>query len=126
MIHIAIQGTLRDKDVKWLEKVKTILGLTRDDGPCGLACRSAAAHRTAYRWRNNTRSTPNLKGGAMIDTPARRKSPYTDFAPARGDYTDTVLFGDVWKRSRLSLRDRSASAEWSRWNVSWTRPTIFT
>ena len=28
-------------------------------------------------------------------------------APALGDYTDNVLFGDVWKRPQLSPRDRS-------------------
>lgn len=43
----------------------------------------------------------------MTDTPAPRKSPFGDIAPALGDYTDNVLFGDVWKRSGLSPRDRS-------------------
>jgi len=36
-----------------------------------------------------------------------RSNPYSDIAPALGDYTDNVLFGDVWKRPRLSPRDRS-------------------
>jgi 4-carboxymuconolactone decarboxylase len=30
-----------------------------------------------------------------------------DIAPALGEYTDKVLFGDVWKRPGLSPRDRS-------------------
>ncbi len=30
-----------------------------------------------------------------------------DVAPALAKYTDDVLFGDVWKRSGLSPRDRS-------------------
>jgi 4-carboxymuconolactone decarboxylase len=30
-----------------------------------------------------------------------------DFAPALVDYTDTVLFGQVWQRPELSPRDRS-------------------
>ena len=30
-----------------------------------------------------------------------------DIAPALGEYTDNVLFGDVWKRPQLSPRDRS-------------------
>jgi len=34
-------------------------------------------------------------------------SPYADIAPALGEYTDKVLFGDVWKRPGLSPRDRS-------------------
>jgi 4-carboxymuconolactone decarboxylase len=38
-------------------------------------------------------------------TPARRA--FGDIAPALADYTDTVLFGDVWERPGLSKRDRS-------------------
>ena len=43
----------------------------------------------------------------MADAPVPRKSPFADIAPALGDYTDKVLFGDVWKRPGLSPRDRS-------------------
>ena len=43
----------------------------------------------------------------MTNTPTQRKSPFGDIAPALGDYTDNVLFGDVWKRPQLSPRDRS-------------------
>jgi 4-carboxymuconolactone decarboxylase len=50
---------------------------------------------------------PTSKGYAMADTPAPRKSPFGDIAPALGKYTDDVLFGDVWKRPQLSPRDRS-------------------
>ncbi|HEY5080871.1 MAG TPA: carboxymuconolactone decarboxylase family protein [Bauldia sp.] len=39
------------------------------------------------------------------DTP--RKNPFAEIAPALADYTDNVLFGDVWERPGLSLRDRS-------------------
>lgn len=42
----------------------------------------------------------------MSGKPAQ-KSPFGDIAPALGDYTDNVLFGDVWKRPGLSPRDRS-------------------
>ena len=35
------------------------------------------------------------------------RSPYADIAPALGEYTDKVLFGDVWQRPGLSPRDRS-------------------
>lgn len=35
------------------------------------------------------------------------RNPFADIAPALAGYTDTVLFGDVWKRSELSPRDRS-------------------
>ena len=36
-----------------------------------------------------------------------RRNPFADIAPALGEYTDKVLFGDVWKRPGLSPRDRS-------------------
>jgi 4-carboxymuconolactone decarboxylase len=51
-------------------------------------------------------SSPS-KGPSMTDTPGPRKSPFGDIAPALGDYTNNVLFGDVWKRPELSARDRS-------------------
>jgi 4-carboxymuconolactone decarboxylase len=35
------------------------------------------------------------------------KNPFADIAPALADYTDAVLFGEVWKRPGLSPRDRS-------------------
>ncbi len=35
------------------------------------------------------------------------RNPFADIAPALADYTDKVLFGDVWKRPQLSPRDRS-------------------
>jgi len=38
-------------------------------------------------------------------SPAQRA--FGDVAPALADFTDTVLFGDVWKRPELSPRDRS-------------------
>jgi 4-carboxymuconolactone decarboxylase len=39
-------------------------------------------------------------------TPSRGAG-YGDIAPALGEYTDTVLFGDVWQRPGLAARDRS-------------------
>ena len=42
----------------------------------------------------------------MTDMPVT-KSPFADIAPALADYTDNILFGDVWKRPGLSQRDRS-------------------
>jgi 4-carboxymuconolactone decarboxylase len=37
----------------------------------------------------------------------RARNPFADIAPALAHYTDDVLFGDVWKRTELSPRDRS-------------------
>ena len=43
----------------------------------------------------------------MSDKPTASRNPFSDFAPALADYTDRVLFGDVWERPGLSPRDRS-------------------
>jgi 4-carboxymuconolactone decarboxylase len=43
----------------------------------------------------------------MSNAPVAARNPFADFAPALADYTDRVLFGDVWKRPGLSPRDRS-------------------
>src|SRR5436309_396558 len=43
----------------------------------------------------------------MPNEPTPRSNPFSDIAPALGNYTDNVLFGDVWKRPGLSPRDRS-------------------
>jgi len=34
-------------------------------------------------------------------------NPFADIAPALAEYSDNVLFGDVWRRPGLSPRDRS-------------------
>ncbi len=43
----------------------------------------------------------------MLNEPIAPLSPFADVAPALAEYTDKVLFGDVWKRPGLSPRDRS-------------------
>ena len=43
----------------------------------------------------------------MSNDPTAAGKPFGDIAPALGDYTENVLFGDVWKRPGLSPRDRS-------------------
>ncbi len=39
--------------------------------------------------------------------PSPARQAFGDIAPALARYTDDVLFGDVWKRTELSPRDRS-------------------
>jgi len=39
--------------------------------------------------------------------PTAARKVFGDLAPALADYTDKVLFGDVWERPGLSPRDRS-------------------
>jgi 4-carboxymuconolactone decarboxylase len=43
----------------------------------------------------------------MTDQPTGGQRAFGDIAPALAGYTDTVLFGDAWKRPGLSARDRS-------------------
>ncbi|HEY0370547.1 MAG TPA: carboxymuconolactone decarboxylase family protein [Thermoanaerobaculia bacterium] len=43
----------------------------------------------------------------MSDPPSDARKAFGDIAPALAQYTDEVLFGDVWKRAGLSPRDRS-------------------
>src|SRR3989441_11285930 len=43
----------------------------------------------------------------MSETPTAARKSFGDIAPALAEYTDNVLFGDVWKRPGLSPRDRS-------------------
>ncbi len=43
----------------------------------------------------------------MSNEPLAPRNPFADIAPALADYTDRVLFGDVWKRPGISPRDRS-------------------
>src|SRR6266481_2848952 len=43
----------------------------------------------------------------MSDQPGNAQKAFGAIAPALADYTDQVLFGDVWKRPGLSPRDRS-------------------
>ncbi|MGE5294739.1 MAG: carboxymuconolactone decarboxylase family protein [Solirubrobacterales bacterium] len=43
----------------------------------------------------------------MSKEAAAARYAFGDIAPALADYTDEVLFGDVWERPGLSPRDRS-------------------
>jgi 4-carboxymuconolactone decarboxylase len=43
----------------------------------------------------------------MATEPTDGRKAYGDIAPALGEYTDKVLFGEIWERPGLSKRDRS-------------------
>jgi len=43
----------------------------------------------------------------MSEKPTAARKSFGDIAPALADYTDKILFGDVWERPGLSKRDRS-------------------
>ncbi len=49
----------------------------------------------------------HIEGTTMSNEPNTPRNPFADIAPALADYTDRVLFGDVWRRTGLSPRDRS-------------------
>ena len=44
---------------------------------------------------------------AQDTEPSGARRQFGDFAPALADFTDDVLFGQVWTRPELSPRDRS-------------------
>ncbi|MBL8589287.1 MAG: carboxymuconolactone decarboxylase family protein [Methylobacteriaceae bacterium] len=43
----------------------------------------------------------------MTETISAARAAFGDVAPGLADYSDNVLFGDVWNRPGLSPRDRS-------------------
>lgn len=43
----------------------------------------------------------------MAQAPGNARKNFGDVAPGLADYTDNVLFGDLWRRPNLSPRDRS-------------------
>lgn len=43
----------------------------------------------------------------MANEPTVARNAFGDIAPALANYTDKILFGDVWERPELSPRDRS-------------------
>ena len=43
----------------------------------------------------------------MTNEPTAARKAFGDLAPALADYSDKVLFADVWERPGLSPRDRS-------------------
>lgn len=50
-----------------------------------------------------------MKGEIAMYQPIKPTVKFTlgDFAPAFVEYSEKVLFGDLWRREELSLRDRS-------------------
>lgn len=51
--------------------------------------------------------TIHTRAVTMANEPKPARNPFADIAPALGEYTDNVLFGEVWERPELSKRDRS-------------------
>jgi len=84
MTHIAIQESLDGNAVTWLEKVG-----------------DEQYRQPPADERNRALALP-----APGDAPPA-PHPYADVAPALADYTERVLFGEVWERPGLSPRDRS-------------------
>jgi 4-carboxymuconolactone decarboxylase len=53
------------------------------------------------------RNEPGTRSNEMSEKTSDAQKAFGDIAPALAGYTDTVLFGDVWKRPGLSPRDCS-------------------
>ena len=82
MTHTAIHERQGGQVVTWMEKV------------------SDEQYQSATRSSAMSEETPT-------GTPSDARKAFGDIAPALAEYTDEVLFGDVWKRPGLSPRDRS-------------------
>jgi 4-carboxymuconolactone decarboxylase len=48
-----------------------------------------------------------MSNATEADEPSGAQRMFGDFAPALVGFTDDVLFGEVWKRTELSLKERS-------------------
>jgi len=99
MTHIAISEHRDGTAVQWMEKVS-------DEQYNGLPVRTEEAGRTPER-SGVTRGQPSQTSnqppvGARPSGPVQQR-----IAPGLAALTDDVLFGDVWRRSELSPRDRS-------------------
>src|SRR5580700_5089693 len=57
--------------------------------------------------RNRATGKPLQGVQTMSEAPSRAQQAMGDIAPALANFTDDVLFGDVWRRPGLSPRDRS-------------------
>jgi len=80
--HIALQEAVDGRNVDWLEQV------------------SGAQYATAVR-------PPAPRTSSMPEDTTPGRGPYADIAPALDQFTQQVLFGQVWERPGLSKRDRS-------------------
>jgi 4-carboxymuconolactone decarboxylase len=70
--------------------------------------RMAAKRLDELRYRTSTGNGRTAQGDdAMSEARSRAQQAMGDIAPALANYTDEVLFGDVWRRPGLSARDRS-------------------
>jgi 4-carboxymuconolactone decarboxylase len=88
MTHTAIQESANGRNVVWLEQV------------------TDAQYAVAAALTTPTRPTPGRTSGTARDS-TPEPGPYADIAPALDDFTQRVLFGQVWERPVLSKRDRS-------------------
>jgi 4-carboxymuconolactone decarboxylase len=84
MAHTAIQEALDGRNVDWLEQVSD-----------------------AQYTPPSTRSTTRMSADSTVTASTLSPGPYADIAPALDQFTQQVLFGQVWERPGLSKRDRS-------------------
>jgi 4-carboxymuconolactone decarboxylase len=85
LTHVAIQDYADGKNVEWMEQVSD----------------------EQYLSKPATSSSINERSNGMTTPSTAARNSFGDIAPALAEYTDVVLFGDVWERPGLSPRDRS-------------------
>jgi 4-carboxymuconolactone decarboxylase len=97
MTHLAIAEHRDGTVVQWMEKVS-------DDQYNGVAPPAAAPASASAQTQmpSQPQSSSPPQGGAAASGPLQQR-----ITPGLATLTDDVLFGDVWRRSELSPRDRS-------------------
>jgi 4-carboxymuconolactone decarboxylase len=72
-----------------------------------LSSPSAAQTRGSTVAGDSTTTPSTGRTSGMAQDSTTKRGPYADIAPALDDFTQRVLFGEVWERPGLSKRDRS-------------------
>jgi 4-carboxymuconolactone decarboxylase len=101
---------IREGDVVWTPPgVKHWHGAAPDSAMTHIAMQEAEAGK-AVEWMEKVTDEQYHAAPAQStksDAPSAARKAFGDIAPALAQYTDEVLFGDVWERPGLSQRDRS-------------------
>ena len=98
---------IRSGDVVWTPPgLKHWHGAAPDRAMTHIAMQEAEQGK-AVEWLEKVTDAQYAAATARTAEPSDAQKAFGDIAPALAQYTDEVLFGDVWKRPGLSSRDRS-------------------
>src|SRR6187401_399239 len=73
----------------------------------GLSRHGREPMSTLYRVRPRAQTAPNRERNMAKAPPSAKRDRIKAFVPALVDYTNGVVYGDLWERPGLSKRDRS-------------------